>query len=301
MDCGLPTAAPLVLFMNSDLLSLLQSRYPSFSKGGKKISNFILEFYDKAAFMTAAKLGKEVGVSESTVVRFASELGFDGYPAMQKTLREMILNKLTSVQRMEVANDRFLDRDIPGMVLQQDIDKIRSTMENLDRNAFRDAVDTIISAKHIYILGVRSSATIAFFMHFYFNYMFDNVRMVNASSPSEVFEQFARVEPGDVIITISYPRYSRSAVRATEYCKKAGAKVIAITDNRRSPVAEFADILLIAKMDMVSLVDSLVAPMSLVNALVVAIGQKREAELSRTFSKLEKIWDEYEVYEKVGS
>ncbi len=287
--------------MTSDLLSLLQARLPSFSKGGKRIANYILEYYDKAAFMTAAKLGKAVNVSESTVVRFAVELGFDGYPAMQRALREMILNKLTSVQRIEVANDRLVDRDIPGMVLQQDIDKIRATMETLDRSAFHEAVDSIISAKRIYILGVRSSATIAFFMHFYFNYMFDNVRMVNASSPSEVFEQFARVEPGDVVITISYPRYSRSAIQATEYCRQAGAKVIAITDSRRSPVAEFADILLLAKMDMVSLVDSLVAPMSLVNALVVAIGQKREAELSRTFSKLEKIWDEYEVYEKVDA
>ena len=285
--------------MTADFLSLLQSRLPSFSKGGKRIANYILEYYDKAAFMTAAKLGKAADVSESTVVRFAMELGFDGYPAMQKTLREMILNKLTSVQRIEVANDRLVDRDIPGMVLQQDMDKIRATMENLDRKAFHDAVDTIIHAKRIYILGVPSSATFEFFMHFYFNYMFDNVRMVNASSPSEVFEQFARVEPGDVVITISYPRYSRSAVQATEYCRQSGAKVIAITDSRRSPVAEFADILLLAKMDMVSLVDSLVAPMSLVNALVVAIGQKREPELAKTFSKLEKIWDEYEVYEKV--
>ncbi len=285
--------------MNTDILAMIQNRMGDFSKGQKLIANYILEFYDKAAFMTASRMGRTVGVSESTVVRFAVELGYDGYPAMQKALQEMILNKLTSVQRIEVANDRFGDQDVLGTVLQQDIDKIRATMESLDRQAFDEAIDAIIGAHRIYILGVRSSATIAFFLHYYFNYMFDNVRMVNASSPSEVFEQFARVERDDVVITISYPRYSRSAVQATKFCKESGAKIVAITDSHRSPVAAYADYLLLAKMDMVSLVDSLVAPMSLVNALLVAIGRKREKELAKTFSNLERIWDEYEVYEKV--
>ena len=285
--------------MNTDILAAIQNRMGDFSKGQKLIANYILEFYDKAAFMTASRMGRTVGVSESTVVRFAAELGYDGYPSMQKALQEMILNKLTSVQRIEVANDRFGDQDVLGTVLQQDIDKIRATMESVDRRVFDESVDAIIGARRIYILGVRSSATIAFFLHFYFNYMFDNVRMVNASSPSEVFEQFARVERDDVVITISYPRYSRSAVQATKFCKESGAKIVAITDSHRSPVAAYADYLLLAKMDMVSLVDSLVAPMSLVNALLVAIGRKREKELARTFSNLERIWDEYEVYEKI--
>ena len=287
--------------MSADILVQIQGRMSDFSKGQKLIANYILEFYDKAAFMTASKMGRTVGVSESTVVRFAVELGYDGYPAMQKALQEMILNKLTSVQRIEVANDRFGDQDILTTVLQQDVDKIRATMESVDRKVFQSAVDAIINARRIYILGVRSSATIAFFMHFYFNYMFDNVRMVNASSPSEVFEQFARIEKDDVVITISYPRYSRSAVQATKFCKESGAQIVAITDSRRSPVAEYADHLLLAKMDMVSLVDSLVAPLSLVNALIVAIGQRREKELAKTFSNLERIWDEYEVYEKVDN
>ena len=285
--------------MNTDILAMIQNRMGDFSKGQKLIANYILEFYDKAAFMTASRMGRTVGVSESTVVRFAVELGYDGYPAMQKALQEMILNKLTSVQRIEVANDRFGDQDVLGTVLQQDIDKIRATMESVDRQVFDEAIDAIIGAHRIYILGVRSSATIAFFLHYYFNYMFDNVRMVNASSPSEVFEQFARVERDDVVITISYPRYSRSAVQATKFCKESGAKIVAITDSHRSPVAAYADYLLLAKMDMVSLVDSLVAPLSLVNALLVAIGRKREKELAKTFSNLERIWDEYEVYEKV--
>lgn len=285
--------------MNTDILAAIQNRMGDFSKGQKLIANYILEFYDKAAFMTASRMGRTVGVSESTVVRFAAELGYDGYPSMQKALQEMILNKLTSVQRIEVANDRFGDQDVLGTVLQQDIDKIRATMESVDRRVFDEAVDAIIGARRIYILGVRSSATIAFFLHFYFNYMFDNVHMVNASSPSEVFEQFARVERDDVVVAISYPRYSRSAVQATKFCKESGAKIVAITDSHRSPVAAYADYLLLAKMDMVSLVDSLVAPMSLVNALLVAIGRKREKELARTFSNLERIWDEYEVYEKI--
>jgi len=285
--------------VQADILAAIQSRMGEFSKGQKLIAIYILEFYDKAAFMTASKMGKTVGVSESTVVRFAVELGYEGYPAMQKALQEMVLNKLTSVQRIEVANDRFGNQDVLTTVLQQDIDKIRATMESIDRRTFDETVDTILNARKIYILGVRSSATIAFFLHFYFNYIFDNVRMVNTSSPSEVFEQFARVEKEDVVIVISYPRYSRSAVQATKACREAGAKIVAITDSRRSPVAVYADHLLLAKMDMVSLVDSLVAPLSLVNALIVAIGQRREKELAETFSNLERIWDEYEVYEKI--
>lgn len=285
--------------MSTDILTLIQNRMSEFSKGQKLIANYILEFYDKAAFMTASKMGQTVGVSESTVVRFAVELGYDGYPAMQKRLQEMILNKLTSVQRIEVANDRLGDQDVVSTVLQQDIDKIRATMESLNRDAFEGAVNALIGARRIYILGVRSSATIASFLHYYFNYMFDNVRMVNASSPGEAFEQLARAGEGDVLISVSYPRYSRSTVQATKICKENGAEIVVITDNRRSPVAEHADFLLTAKMDMVSLVDSLVAPLSLVNALIVAIGQRREKELAKTFSNLERIWDEYEVYEKI--
>ncbi len=283
----------------ADVLAAIQNRMSDFSKGQKLIANYILEFYDKAAFLTACRMGKTVGVSESTVVRFAVELGYDGYPAMQKALQEMILNKLTSVQRIEVANARLGDQDVVASVLQQDIEKIRATMESVDREAFARTVDAIIGAHRIYILGVRSSASIAGFLFYYFNYMFDNVRKVNTSSPSEVFEQLARVGKDDVVIAISYPRYSRSAVQATRFCRNSGAKIVAITDSDRSPVAENADFLLTAKMDMVSLVDSLVAPLSLVNALIVAIGRKREGELAETFSKLERIWDEYEVYEKI--
>jgi len=262
--------------MNADILTTIQNRMSEFSKGQKLIANYILEYYDKAAFMTANKMGVTVGVSESTVVRFAVELGYEGYPSMQKALQAMVLNKLTSVQRIEVANDRFSGPNLIESVLQQDIDKIRATMDTVDGAAFSAAVEAILQAKKIYILGVRSSATIAYFLNYYFDYMFDNVRMVNGSSPGEVLEQLARAEEGDVVITISFPRYSRTAVQAAAFSKDSGASVIAITDSPNAPVAAYADYLLLARMDMVSLVDSLVAPLSLVNALLVAIGRKEK-------------------------
>ncbi len=270
-----------------------------FSKGQKLIAHYIIESYDKAAFMTASKLGKTVNVSESTVVRFAVELGYEGYPSMQKALQEMIRNKLTSVQRIEVANDRIGNQDILSMVLQSDIDKIRMTLDEVNRETFDTSVNAILEARTIYILGVRSSAAIANFLGFYFNYMFDNVRLVNTSSVSEMVEQIVRVQEGDVVIGISFPRYSSRTVKALKFSKDRGATVIALTDTKTSLLAAQATHILLAKSDMVSLVDSLVAPLSLVNALIVAVGRKKEKELSQTFTELERIWDEYEVYEKV--
>ena len=270
-----------------------------FSKGQKLIAHYIIESYDKAAFMTASKLGKTVNVSESTVVRFAVELGYEGYPSMQKALQEMIRNKLTSVQRIEVANDRIANQDILSMVLQSDIDKIRMTLDEVNRETFDTSVNAILEARTIYILGVRSSAAIANFLGFYFNYMFDNVRLVNTSSVSEMVEQIVRVQEGDVVIGISFPRYSSRTVKALKFSKDRGATVIALTDTKTSLLATQATHILLAKSDMVSLVDSLVAPLSLVNALIVAVGRKKEKELSQTFTELERIWDEYEVYEKV--
>lgn len=284
--------------MNSDILSVIQTGMSGYSKGQKLIARYILDSYDKAAFMTASKLGKTVNVSESTVVRFAVELGYDGYPSMQKALQEMIRNKLTSVQRIEVANDRLGDQDILSTVLHSDIEKIRMTLEETDRKVFNSAVASILKARHIYILGVRSSSTVAGFLGFYFNFMFDNVTLVNTASMSEMFEQLVRVGAEDVVIGISFPRYSSRTVKALRFCHDSGATVIALTDTMQSPIAGFADQVLVAKSDMVSLVDSLVAPLSICNALIVAIGREREKELTRTFTELERIWDEYDVYEK---
>ena len=283
--------------MAKDILTHIQENMSSFSKGQKLIASFILESYDKAAFMTACKLGRTVNVSESTVVRFAAELGYDGYPSMQKALQEMIRNKLTSIQRIEVSNDRIGDQDIMSMVMQSDIEKIRLTLEETDRESFNAAVEAINNAGRIYILGVRSASALANFMSFYFTYIYDNVVHIDTSSISEVYEQVMRIGPNDVLIGLSFPRYSKRTVKAMQYAKDQGAQVIAITDSELSPLAALADISLYAKSDMASFVDSLVAPLSLVNALIVACSRKNNDQLQVTLGKLEKIWDEYEVYQ----
>ena len=285
--------------MNRDILSVIEAQMPTFSKGQKLIANYILQSYDKAAFMTASKLGKTVKVSESTVVRFAAELGYDGYPAMQRTLQEMIRNKLTSIQRIEVADDRIGNHDILSMVMHSDMEKLRMTLEQIDREAFDGAVQDIVKARRIYILGVRSASAIATFLAFYFNLIFDNATLVSISSASEIFEQLLRVGPEDVVIGISFPRYSKRTVKAMQFARDRGANVVAITDSEASPLSAAAQRLLVAKSDMVSFVDSLVGPLSLVNALIVAISRVKKQELSQNLEELEHIWAEYEVYEKV--
>ena len=284
--------------MNHNFLSILQEKEPTFSKGQKRIARYITDSYDKAAFMTANRLGKTVGVSESTVVRFAVDLGFDGYPSMQKAMREMVLNRLTSVQRIEVANNRLGDQDVVSMVLHADMEKLRQTSETISREEFNTAVDAILKAKRVYILGVRSVAPLANFLGHYLNYMFNNVHVISGFSAGEMFEKIVSVNSEDVIIAFSFPRYSASTTKGARYCRSAGATVIGITDSKESPLSQCSDHILVAKSDMVSLVDSLVAPLSLVNALIVAIAAKREKELSQTFANLERIWDEYDVYEK---
>jgi len=283
---------------NMDLIKRIQSMKSDFSKGQKLIAKYILDHYDKAAFMTAARLGKVVGVSESTVVRFAMELGYDGYPKLQKALQELIRNKLTSVQRMEIASSRIGDQDILKTVLQSDIEKIRLTLEEIDKEEFKNIIETILKARKIYILGVRSSAALASFLGFYFNLLFDNVRLVHTTSVSEMFEQILRVGPDDVVIGISFPRYSRRTVKALQYASKQGSKVIAVTDSYLSPLTEYATHTIIARSDMASFVDSLVAPLSVINALIVAIVMRKKEEVFKTFNDLEQIWDEYQVYEK---
>ena len=284
--------------MSYDILAILQEKQSTFSKGQKRIASYITEAYDKAAFMTANRLGKTVGVSESTVVRFAVDLGFDGYPSMQKAMREMVLNRLTSVQRLEVANDRFGDQDVVSMVIHSDMEKLRQTGENVSREEFRAAADAILKAKRLYIIGVRSVAPLANFLGYYLNYMFNNVHVVTGFGAGEMFEHVVGVNSEDVVIAFSFPRFSSSTTKGAQYCRTTGAKVIGITDSRQSPLGQCCDYVLVAKSDMVSLVDSLVAPLSIVNALIVAIASKREKELQRTFEALEHIWDQYNVYEK---
>ena len=286
--------------MKQDILSLLETKAVSFSKGQKRIAQYLIESYDKAAFMTANRLGKTVGVSESTVVRFAVELGFDGYPSMQKAMQEMVVNRLTSVQRIEVAHDRIGDQDILSMVLQSDMEKLRQTGETVDRKEFQAAVDSILNARRIYIIGVRSAAPLANFLAHYLNYMFDNVQVVTASGSSEMFEKIVGIEASDAVVAFSFPRYSTSTAKGARYCRSTGATVIGVTDSHLSPLGQNCDHVLLTKSDMVSLADSLVAPLSVVNALVVALAARREKEISKTFGELEHIWEEYNVYEKRG-
>ncbi|MCI8304545.1 MAG: MurR/RpiR family transcriptional regulator [Lawsonibacter sp.] len=285
--------------MSHDILTVIQDSMSSFSKGQKKIAAFILESYDKAAFMTASRMGKKVGVSESTVVRFASELGYNGYPDMQRSLQKMIRNRLTTVQRIEVTNDRLGDQDLLSVVLQSDIEKIRQTLEEMDRESFNQVVDAIVSARKIYIIGVRSSASVASFLYFYFNLIFDNVMLVSANTASEIFESLLRVGEGDAVIGVSFPRYSSRTVQAMSFARDRGATTVAMTDSEASPLVPISQYTLMARSEMASFVDSLVAPLSLVNALIVAVGRRKNEDVAHTFQSLEDIWEEYGVYEKV--
>ena len=282
--------------MQKDVLHIIKANMAGFSKGQRRIANYILENYDKAAFMTASKLGKIAQVSESTVVRFASALGYDGYPDMQKALQEMIRSRLTSVQRIQVSNDRLSGTDLVTSVLQTDMEKIRMAIEEISREDFDIAVDELMKAKHIYILGVRSSSFLAGYLHFYFHLIFENVTLVTNNSAGDILEKILRIGPGDVIVGISFPRYSQSTVKGIQFAKDRGAKLIAITDGPSSPLAPLGDDMLKARSDRISVVDSLVAPFSLLNALIVAAGQRKNADISQIFGSLENIWEEYGVF-----
>ena len=255
-----------------------------------------MEHYDKAVFMTAARLGEEVGVSESTTVRFAAQLGYNGYPEFHRALEELVINRLNSIQRMEVTYGRMPEEKILDTVLQSDIDKIKLTLEQIDRDAFRTAVEDILQAETIYVVGIRSCAPLASFLSFYLNQIFDRVRLVTTNSASEIFEQMIRISQKDVIIGISFPRYSMRTLKAMEFANNRNAKVITLTDSVHSPMNLYSSCNLVARSDMASIVDSLTAPLSVINALVVALCMKRQTEVMETLTTMEKIWDEYQVY-----
>ena len=281
----------------NELTNRINQAYSSMSKGQKLLATYITDNYDKAVFLTAAKLGEVVGVSESTVVRFASHLGYKGYPEFQKALEEMVRNKLNSIQRMEVTYGRISQSQILETVLQADAEKIKYTLENIDQSAFEMAVDTILKAKTIYIIGIRSCAPLASFLAFYLNLMFDRVVQLNTNNSSELFEQMVRINEEDVIIGISFPRYSMRTLKAMEFANNRNAKVITLTDSVHSPMNLYSSCNLIASSDMASIVDSLVAPLSVINALIVALCMKKRGEVVKTLEELENIWDEYQVYE----
>lgn len=285
--------------MDKDVLSVISAEGKRYSKGQRLIAKYILENYDKAAFMTAGKLGNTVGVSESTVVRFAAELGYNGYPGMRKALQEMIRNRLTSVQRIEVAKELMGDSDILKAVLSSDMDKLQKTLEDIDQNSFDAAVDAIINADHVFIVGMRSSTALSSFMGYYLNLLRDNVHLLHDTAVSEIYEQILRIGKNDVFIGMSYPRYSTRTIKAMRFAKSTGATTISLTDGETSPLSDISDITLYARSDMVSFLDSLVAPLSLINALIVSIGIRKKDSLSETFKRLEAVWTENEVYEHI--
>ncbi len=283
--------------MTKQLLAKIEKCYSSLSKGHKKIADYITKNYDKAAFMTAAKLGKKVGVSESTVVRFATELGYDGYPELQKNLQEVVKNRLTSVQRMEVTGTNVSDGDILEHSFASDIETIKATREQTSREAFNASVEAINKARHIYVLGVRSSASLASFAAFYLNFVYDHVTLIEPTGTGESFEQAFRINSEDVCIAISFPRYSKQTINMLQFISDRGATIISVTDSENSPIAQFATHLLLARSNMVSFVDSLVAPLSLINALIAAAAKGKSEEVYNNLNILENIWDEYQIYQ----
>ena len=284
--------------MTKSITERIEDSFSSFSKGQKRIAGAILNNYEKTAYMTAAKLGAFCEVSESTVVRFATQIGYAGYPEMQKAIRELLRTKLTSSQRITVANEHMEDGDILSSVLSADIAKIKYTLENTDRAIFDEAVKALLSARRIYIFGSRSSAMLSQFLGYNLELIFDNVKRVDFSTSAEVFEKLFSIGEGDVLFVSSFPRYSKTAIDVARYARARHATVLALSDSLVSPLATYADILLTAQSDMASFADSLTAPLSLINALLAKIAKAREAEITARFDKLERLWEEYDVYDK---
>lgn len=279
-----------------DILSRIIENYDKMSKSHKAIANFISQHYEQAVFMTAAKLGETLGISESTVVRFASGIGYDGYPKFQKALEECVQSKLSSIQRIDAKYGNSSQSEILTSVLTADIEKLQDTIQNLDPAAFETAVTTILEADTIYIMGLRSNEPLAAFLHFYLNMIRGNVRLLNTTSVSETFEQMMHISEKDCFIGISFPRYSMRTLKAMEFANDRNAKVIAITDSIHSPMNLYSSCNLLARSDMVSIVDSLVAPLSVINALVVALCLKCPQEVKRNLEMLEEVWNNYQVY-----
>lgn len=280
----------------NDIITRINERFAAMSKSHKAIAAFITDHYDQAVFMTAAKLGEELGISESTVVRFAAGLGYEGYPEFQQALAEWVQSKLGKVQKMNVKYGKSTQSEILSAVLSSDIEKIQDTMQNLDPVAFEAAVDSILEAETIYIVGIRSCEPLADFLSFYLNMIRGNVKLLRTTSVSEMFEQMIRIGEKDVMIGISFPRYSMRTLKVMEFANDRNAKVITITDSIHSPMNLYSSCNLLARSDMVSIVDSLVAPLSVINALVVALCLKRSDEVKKNLEMLENAWNNYQVY-----
>lgn len=282
----------------NDLINLINNNYYKFSKGQKQIAQFIKEHYDKAAFMTAAKIGETVDVSESTVVRFASSIGFSGFPELQKALQVLIKNKLTTVQRISLDEDISDDTDkLHNKILRNEINNLRYLMDNIDIDALNKASDIILNAKKVYILGLRTSSTLANYLGFYLDVILDNVKVLNNIGVNSLYEEIVRIKESDVLIVISFPRYSNNTIDATKFVKQHNAKVVAITDTDASPFYSLADVSLLAKSSIVSFVDSLVVPMCMINSLIINLGLHEKDEILRYYDRLEELWDSHSIYQ----
>lgn len=277
-----------------DMIDRLNQSGKRLSKGHRKIAQYIVEHYEKAVFMTASRLGESVGVSESTVVRFASAMGYEGYPQLQRSLQELVSHRLTANQRFEMSTEIDPSAAL-GIVLKSDMQNLRATLEQMDNGVFDEVVKRLLSARAIYVMGLRSAAPLAQFMGYYLNYIFDDVHLVS-SGATDVFEEISKLREDDVLVGISFPRYSTRTLEAMRFAKRCGAQVVAITDGPMSPLTDIADLALTARTDMASFVDSLAAPLSVINALLVALGLHRKEALTQHFRKLESIWETYEVY-----
>ena len=284
--------------MSADLIEIIEKALPTMSKGQKRIASYITEHCEKAAYLTASGLGEQSGVSESTVVPFAIEIGFEGYPELHRAMQETLRKRLTGVQRLEVANDRYTEDNILEEVLTADAERISATVALTDKNEFKKAVDAIMNANKIYVMGMRSSFSLAEFLDYNLSLIFPNVSLVRNAGGSEIFEHLMTIREGDTVVAISFPRYSNRIINAVDFASSCGAKVVAITDSESSPIAKGAVAALYAKSDMASFADSLVAPLSIINALLAAIGMKKKDEVARTLAHLESVWDEYNVYDK---
>lgn len=284
---------------NADLINLIKSNHYKFSKGQKQIAQFIIEHYDKAAFMTAAKIGETVDVSESTVVRFASSIGFSGFPELQKSLQVLIKNKLTTVQRIGLDEDLSEDADmIHKRIIRNEINSMRYLLENIDTDALDRATDLILNADKVYILGLRTSSTLANYLGFYLDVILDNVKVLNNSGVNSLYEEVIRVKETDVLIVISFPRYSNNTIEATKFIKEHKAKIIAITDTEASPFHSLSDVSLLAKSNIVSFIDSLVVPMCMLNSLIINIGIQEKEDIVQYFDRLEELWDSHSIYQR---
>ena len=283
--------------MKSNLLMRIAEHQPNLSKGQRAIAHFITDHYDEAAYMTAFQMGEAVGVSESTVVRFAAELGFDGYPELQRAVQELVRSRLTTLKRIELTRARMSDDEVLDHVLQADIQNVRQTLEDLPREIFNAAVSDVVNARNVYIFGAGSCRALANFVHYYLKLLMHNTHLIHTSSSAEIFEEMVDIGEEDVIIGMSFPRYSSKAVKTLDFARSRNAKVIAITDSQLSPISDYADHLLLAHSDLATVVDSLVAPLAVIHALIVAVSLKKMDENRESLTALEDIWARYGVYQ----